>query len=204
MVSKIYLHISSLSFHSTYFKLLSYFLCSSNPPCIFSRSTACYRLSANSSIPLLLTTCSFYTQLHLNHLLHPPNCRFAFQVKSANKQTCVLFLQVFKVKAPQYFNDLHLVRSLIYKPSYSHFTRLQRLLCVFTGLMLHVCLSAAYYYYNLQVTVFSRCRNLQVTVFSRSHFSQFYNELVSWQSDGNFSLNHSGRLQTDLSEHNNI
>lgn len=61
--------------------------------------------------------------------------------------------QVFKVKAPQYFNDYHLIRSLIYKPTYSHFSRIERLTCVFAGLLAHMALCTLYYYNEVKVSV---------------------------------------------------
>lgn len=67
-------------------------------------------------------------------------------------QPYMLFIQVFKVKAPQYFNDYHLIRSLIYKPTYSHFSRIERLTCVFVGLLAHMALCTAYYYSEVEVS----------------------------------------------------
>ena len=61
-------------------------------------------------------------------------------------------LQVFKVKAPQYFNDYHLLRSLIYKPTYSHFSRVERLTCLWVGLLSHMALCTLYYEQKVEVS----------------------------------------------------
>ena len=86
-----------------------------------------------------LVKSSMSTQLEY---MQQANCNSHFAV----------YLQVFKVKAPQYFNDYHLLRSLIYKPTYSHFSRVERLTCLWVGLLSHMALCTLYYEQKVEVS----------------------------------------------------
>lgn len=57
-------------------------------------------------------------------------------------------LQVLWAKGTQYCADLHLWLSVFSRPSYSRFTRAQRLTCCLSLLLSYTAVNAAWYQYN--------------------------------------------------------